>query len=57
MINSYKLVADIWDKKERDAMLKVIKSNNFTMGNQVLEFEEKLKSVFKIKNAIVVNSG
>jgi dTDP-4-amino-4,6-dideoxygalactose transaminase len=57
MINSYKLVADIWDKKERDAMLKVIKSNNFTMGNQVLEFEEKLKNVFKIKNAIVVNSG
>ena len=40
----YPLNFSTWNKKENDALRKVIKSNYFTMGSKVKEFEKKFSS-------------
>ena len=46
----YKLVSDSWDKKEVDAIKKVISSKIYTYkGKYVKKFEETFAKYFKMK--------
>ena len=54
----YKLVSDSWDKKEVDAIKKVISSKIYTYkGKYVKKFEETFAKYFKMKYCVMVNSG
>ena len=53
----YPLNFSTWDKKENEALKKVIKSNYFTMGPKVEEFERKFASYLGRKYAVMTNSG
>lgn len=46
-----------WDESEKEAIIKVLESNNFTMGREVAEFEDDLATYFGRKYAVMVNSG
>ncbi len=54
---SYKLARDNWDSKEILAIKKVIKSNRFTYGPKVLQFERSFAKFFGMKYSIMTNSG
>ena len=41
MASGLKLASSSWDEREINAMQKVIKSGDFSMGKKVLEFEKK----------------
>lgn len=53
----YELASSSWDQDEIDAMQRVIKSGNFTMGREVREFEGKFADYFGTKFAVMSNSG
>ena len=53
----YPLTYDSWDKKEIIAINKVIKSNKFTMGENVKKFERKFSDFIGSKYSVMVNSG
>ena len=53
----YELLYSTFSKEERRAMLQVIKSDSFTMGRHVQEFEERFAKYFGMKYAVMVNSG
>jgi CDP-6-deoxy-D-xylo-4-hexulose-3-dehydrase len=53
----YQLASSSWDQDELDAMQRVIKSGNFTMGREVREFEGKFADYFGTKFAVMSNSG
>lgn len=53
----YELLRSTFSKEERRAMLEVIKSDMFTMGRHVREFEEQFAKYFGAKYAVMVNSG
>ena len=53
----YELASSSWDQDELDAMQRVIKSGNFTMGQEVREFESKFANYFGTKFAVMSNSG
>ncbi len=53
----YPLSINTWDKKEYEALNKVIASQNFTMGEKVKEFETKFAQFMGSKYAVMVNSG
>ena len=42
---------------KKNALLKVIESNSFTMGENVRAFENKLEKFHNVKHAIMTNSG
>jgi len=48
---------DNWDEREREAINQVVKSNRFTMGEQVKLFESEVAAKFGSKFAVMVNSG
>lgn len=54
---SYPLASDTWDYKEADAINRVIKSNRFSMGEEVEKFEREFASYFGSDYAVMVNSG
>ena len=54
---NYSLTADSWDKKELLAINKVVKSNRFTMGNNVKKFENNFSKYIGSKYSVMVNSG
>ncbi len=56
-MQGYKLASDTWDSKEYKAIDRVIKSNNFTMGEEVLSFEKEFSNFFNSKYCVMVNSG
>lgn len=56
MIN-YPLAIDTWDEDEINAINRVIKSNIFTMGSEVEEYEKNFAEFFGSKYAVMVNSG
>ena len=45
------------DKKDINAVKKILQSNNLTQGKTVNKFEDKIKSKFKSKYCIALNSG
>ena len=53
----YGLATDSWDHKEIEAINEVIKSNRYTMGPKVKEFENSFADRFGSKYAVMVNSG
>lgn len=53
----YQLASSSWDQDEFNAMQRVIKSGNFTMGREVREFERKFAEFFGTKFAVMSNSG
>ncbi len=53
----YKLSDDTWDLKELDAINRVIRSNRFTMGEEVKQFEKKFANKVGAKYAVMSNSG
>lgn len=53
----FPLATSSWDKKEIDAIYKVIESDRYSMGDQVSEFEKQFASYFGAKYAVMANSG
>ena len=51
------LATDTWDKKEIEAINRVVKSNRYSMGKEVEEFEREFAKYFDSKYAVMVNSG
>ena len=54
---NYPLTYSSWDKKEIEQIHKVINSGQFTYASEVKKFEKKYADYFKMKHAIMVNSG
>ena len=57
MTPKYPLATSSWDQAEYDALDRVIKSNQFSMGTEVRAFEEQFARQFGSKYAVMVNSG
>ena len=53
----YPLASTTWDKSEYDALDRVIKTGNFTMGLEVRNFEEQFAAKMGSKYAVMTNSG
>jgi len=53
----FPLATNTWDESEIGAIHRVIDSDRFTMGPEVLEFERQFSEYFGSKHAIMVNSG
>jgi len=51
------LATTTWDGREESAMINVISTGNFTMGEKVRQFEQEFASHVGSKFAIMVNSG
>lgn len=56
-MNNYPLSSSTWDNKELEAINSVIKSNNYTMGAQVIQFENNFKKFINRKYCLMVSSG
>jgi CDP-4-dehydro-6-deoxyglucose reductase, E1 len=54
---SYKLASDTWDDEEVNAILRVVRSGKYTMGEEVSAFEDEIASYFNARHAIMTNSG
>jgi CDP-6-deoxy-D-xylo-4-hexulose-3-dehydrase len=53
----YSLASSTWDDEEIQAIQEVIESERFTMGNQVIEFEERFSEKMGSDFSVMVNSG
>jgi len=53
----YELAGSTWGEEERQAIEAVIKSDVYTMGSNVREFEERFADYFGMKYAVMANSG
>lgn len=53
----YPLSTSTWNHAEIEAIEKVIKSNRFTMGQKVKDFENEFAKFFSSKYCVMVNSG
>ena len=56
-IGHYPLASTTWDNDEILAIDRVVKSQMFTMGKEVENFEKKFAKFFNSKFALMVNSG
>ena len=54
---SYPLASDTWSKEEVNAILDVIESKKFTMGDKVKELEKEFANFFKSKYCVMTSSG
>jgi CDP-4-dehydro-6-deoxyglucose reductase, E1 len=57
MTRKYSLASNTWDEKEKLSILRVLESNQFTMGKEVDEFENMFSEYLGTKHSIMVNSG
>ncbi|MTI18561.1 DegT/DnrJ/EryC1/StrS family aminotransferase [Rhodobacteraceae bacterium RKSG542] len=57
MTSRFPLATSSWDQKELDALQRVIASDQYSMGNEVAEFERKFAAFFGSSYAVMVNSG
>jgi CDP-6-deoxy-D-xylo-4-hexulose-3-dehydrase len=53
----YSLASSTWDHKEKEAMLEVMETGMYTMGQKVKTYEENFAKYFGSNYAIMVNSG
>ena len=53
----FPLATSSWDQCEIDAIHRVISSDHYTMGNEVVTFEKQFASYFGSQFAVMVNSG
>ena len=54
---AYPLASTTWDQEEYAALARVIASGRFTMGKEVLEFEQAFAEYVGTKHAVMFNSG
>lgn len=54
---NYPLATKTWDMSEYEAINRVISSDNYTMGSEVLCFEKDFARFFNKKYALMANSG
>lgn len=54
---SYPLASSTWDRRELDAIQRVIESGMYTMGTSVSAYEKEFAEVFDARYAVMVNSG
>jgi CDP-6-deoxy-D-xylo-4-hexulose-3-dehydrase len=54
---NYKLSSDTWDHHEIAALTRVMRSGRYTMGAEVKTFESQFADFFKVKHAVMTNSG
>ena len=54
---AYKLSDNTWDLKELEAINRVIKSDMFTMGKEVEEYEHQFSEKVGTTHAVMSNSG
>jgi CDP-6-deoxy-D-xylo-4-hexulose-3-dehydrase len=57
MAKKYSLASNTWDEREKLSILRVLESNQFTMGKEVDEFENMFSEYLGAKHSIMVNSG
>jgi len=57
MTSKFPLATSSWDQAEYDALNRVIASDRFSMGAEVLEFEAQFAKSFGSNYAVMVNSG
>ncbi len=53
----YELTASTWGEEETEAIQRVIRSNRFTMADEVAAFEREFADYFGMRYAVMVNSG
>jgi len=53
----YELAASTWGEEEIEAIQRVIRSGNLTMGREVKEFEQEFARYFGVRHGVMVNSG
>jgi CDP-4-dehydro-6-deoxyglucose reductase, E1 len=53
----YKLASSTWDDAEKNAILRLLDKETFTMGEAVAEFEQRFAAQFGSQYAVMVNSG
>ena len=53
----FPLATSSWNQAEYDALTRVIESNQFSMGLEVLAFEDQFARQFGSKYAVMTNSG
>ena len=53
----YSLAHDTWDKREVNALQRVIDSGRYTMGPEVAKFEAEFAKYIGSRNAVMTNSG
>lgn len=53
----YSLASSNWGKEEIAAIKSVIKTDRYTMGDEVKRFENKIAKFYKVNHAIMYNSG
>ncbi|MCE9680054.1 DegT/DnrJ/EryC1/StrS family aminotransferase [Shewanella sp. AS1] len=56
-MKKYALASSTWDHHEYDAIQRVIKSDMFTMGKEVAQYEKDFAAFFGAKHAVMVSSG
>ena len=56
-MSNYPLATSTWDNKELEAIQSVIDSNNYTMGNHVIQFENDFRKFINRKYCLMVSSG
>ena len=56
-MQGYSLASSTWDEKELNAINEVIKSDIFTMGKKVAEFEKDFAKFVGSKYAVMTSSG
>ena len=54
---NYELASSSWGQEELDAISRVVRSGQFTMGEEVRRFEQAFAARFGVKHAVMVNSG
>ncbi len=54
---AYQLASTTWGQEEIDAINRVVRSGQFTMGEQVRQFEDAFARKFGVKHAVMTNSG
>ena len=54
---NYKLASSSWDHLEISAIQRVISSDQYSMGREVLEYEKKFSEYLGSKYTVMVNSG
>ena len=53
----YELASGTWDHKEIDAINRVIESDRYSMGSEVLKYETDFAQFFNTKYAVMTSSG
>ena len=56
-MKSHPLAVSTWGEEEKQALLDVIESGRFTMGDKVAQFEKEYAGWVNTKYAVMVNSG